>query len=91
MLKSILIALLSVAISLTCGILHVMYAGKLTEFWRNYYASSWYSKSALMSPIRAWVESKYYESWMRIFGVLLILMGLFIAFVMIRGLLSHGS
>jgi hypothetical protein len=39
-----------------------------------------------MFPIRAWVESGYHETSVRVGGVFLVLMALFLAFVMIRGL-----
>jgi len=87
---SILITSLSIAWSLALGILHVVYARRIAQFYRNHYSSHRFLNSALMSPFRVWVNSRYHETWIRVCGVFAILMGLLVAFVMLRGLLGYG-
>jgi hypothetical protein len=89
-LKGMLIPFLSIVLFLGIGVLHLVYAARIAQWYRNYYTSRRFLKSALMIPFRAWVESRFYETWMRVFGVLMILVGLLVAFVMIRGLLGYA-
>jgi hypothetical protein len=85
-LKYVLITSLSIAWCLTVGILDYVRAPRITQFYRNHYSSSRFLSSAVMFPLRAWVKSNYYETSIMVCGAFLILMALFLAFVMIRGL-----
>ena len=76
----------SIALFLTLGVLVYVRATRITQFYRNHYASNRFWRSAIMFPIRAWVESGYHETSVRVGGVFLVLMALFLALVMIRGL-----
>jgi len=87
-LKYILLTSLSVLLFLTIGLIHFMRAAAIAQYYRNIYSSNRFLKSAIMSPFRLWVDSPFYETWIRIFGVLMILVAAFLAFVMIHGLLS---
>ena len=86
--KDVMITSIVIVLFLILGVLCLVLAARITRFYRKYYASDSFLRSAVMLPFRAWVESDYYETSIRIFGVLMILMAVFLAFVMIRGLLG---
>jgi hypothetical protein len=85
-LKYVLITSLSIAWCLTLGILVYIRALRIAHFYRNHYSSNRFLRSAVMLPFRAWIESDYYETSIRVCGASLILVALFLAFIMIRGL-----
>jgi len=85
-LKYVLILSLSVVLFLTIGIVSLLRAATIARFYRNHYASHRYLR-ALFPIGRMWAESRYYETWIRVWGAFMILMAVFLATVMIRGLL----
>lgn len=86
MVKSILIASLSIILSLFIGIFCLVRAKGITEFYRNHYASHRFLRSAAMFPFRVWWDSDYAETSIRLCGVLMISVAALLAFVMVRGL-----
>ncbi len=85
--QAILVTCLCVLAFLTIGITHIVWARGLTRFYRRQYPSKGFL-GALISPFRIWVESAFYETWLRVAGAISIALALFLLFVMVRGLLT---
>jgi hypothetical protein len=80
-LKYVLITSLSIAWCLTLGILVYLRALRIAHFFRNHYSSNRFLRSAVMLPFRGLDPTS-----IRVCGAFLILVALFLAFIMIRGL-----
>jgi hypothetical protein len=87
--KPVLVAILSAVILGVVGTSLIIWPSVITEFYRNQYKSHQYVRT--LFPIgRAFVESRYYETHLRIAGVVALVMAAIILFIMIRGLAQGG-
>ena len=87
--RIIVITILSAIGFATVGICLLIWASAITEFYRKHYASNRILRR--VSVMRAWVDGPYYETMLRVIGIVMLGLAAFLLFVIARGLLDRGQ
>jgi len=85
-LKAIVATSISVILFLAVGMIHVVWASSLAQFYRHAYKSNRIFR--VVSPFGGWIRSPNYETAIRTIGALMVGVALLLLWVMIRGLLG---